>query len=151
MLYKPNKQKSMITVKTTVGGIISRTQHEKVEILLTRRNVEPFKHMWCIPGGHIELYENAVAAVIREIKEETNLDFRPVFLTYVDEIFEDRQIHNVVLLFYGETSNELIPSPDEVSEAGWFSLEEALKMDLAFNHHEALEFFKDRFSLNNIP
>ncbi|MBN1158937.1 MAG: NUDIX hydrolase [Bacteroidales bacterium] len=137
-------------MRTTVGGIIARMKHKKVEVLLTRRNVEPFKHMWCIPGGHIEPYENAVTAVIREIKEETNLDFRPVFLTYLDEIFEDLQIHNVVLLFYGETSNQLRPSPDEVSEAAWFTMEEALKMNLAFNHQQALEFFHERFGSDNI-
>ena len=131
--------------KTTVGGIIARMKHKNLEVLLTRRNVEPFKNMWCIPGGHIELYEDAITAVIREIKEETNLDFRPVFLTYVDEIFTDRHIHNVVLLFYGEASNELRPNPDEVSEADWFSLKDALEMDLAFNHHEALELFHNRF------
>ncbi len=134
-----------MVVRTTVGGIIARVVNKNLEVLLTKRNVEPFKHKWCIPGGHIEPLEDAVTAVIREIKEETNLDFRPFFLTYMDEIFKNKQIHNVVLLFYGEASGKLNPSPDEVTEAGWFALEEALKMDLAFNHHEALEAFYERF------
>ena len=129
---------------TTVGGIILRMQQGKQEVLLTQRNVEPFKGMWCIPGGHIEPYEDAISAVIREIKEETNLDFMPVFLTYLDEIFEDRKIHNVVLLFYGEATNKLVASPDEVTEAGWFPMEEALQMDLAFFHNDALKIFRER-------
>lgn len=31
---------------------------------------------WCTPGGAIELGESLEAALIREIKEETNLEFR---------------------------------------------------------------------------
>ena len=134
----------MVTIKATVGGIITRKENDHVKILLTRRNVEPFKNMWCIPGGHIELFEDAVTAVIREIKEETNLDFRPVFLTYLDEIFTERQIHNLVLMFHGEASNKLQPSPDEVSEAVWFTTKEALEIDLAFNHKLAIQIYLDR-------
>ena len=140
----------MMQVRITVGGIIARMNQKNLEVLLTKRNVEPFKHMWCIPGGHIEPFEDAVTAVIREIKEETYLDFRPVFLNYMDEIFIDRNIHNVVLLFYGEASNELRPNPDEVQEAAWFILEDAMSMELAFNHREALELFQEKFKGRNM-
>ena len=136
----------MVAVKTTVGGIIVRKERGNLEVLLTKRNVEPFKNMWCIPGGHIELFEDAVTAVIREIKEETNLDFKPTFLTYLDEMFENREVHNVVLLFYGQGSNTLKPCPDEVQEAKWVTFEEALQMELAFNHHEALELYHNKVS-----
>ena len=137
----------MASVRLTVGGIITRNGKEGLEVLLTRRNVNPFKNKWCIPGGHVELYEDAVTAVIREIKEETNLDFRPVFFDYMDEIFEDLQIHNVVLFFFGEATNELIPSPDEVSEAAWFTLEEALNKDLAFRHGKAIKLYINKLKL----
>jgi len=128
--------------KTTVGAIIVRRAGSSTEVLLTRRNVEPFKGMWCIPGGHVEQYEDAVTAVIREAREETNLEFRPVFLTYLDEIYAEREVHNVVLLFYGEAENdELIMQPEEGSEAGWFELSDAVNKPLAFEHNKALEIF----------
>lgn len=136
------------SVKLTVGGIITRDNNGRLEILLTRRNVQPFKDKWCIPGGHVELYEDAVSAVIREIKEETNLDFQPVFLHYMDEIFTDRNLHNVVLMFYGEATNELIPSPDEVSEADWFSLDDAMKTELAFHHERAINLYAKKIGYN---
>lgn len=131
----------MSVAKTTVGAIIIRMMNGNLNVLLTRRNVEPFKYKWCIPGGHVEPFEDAVTAVIREVKEETNLDFRPVFLTYLDEIFQEQKIHNVVLLFYGEATNELKASPDEVLEASWYSLDAALQMNLAFYHNKALELY----------
>lgn len=135
-------------VKTTVGAIITRKENGKQKILLTKRNVEPFKHKWCIPGGHVEPFEDAMTAVIREVKEETNLDFKPIFFTYMDEIFKDRKIHNVVLLFYGETSNILRPNPDEVTEATWCTLEEARQLDLAFYHNKALDLFHRKVEEN---
>lgn len=130
--------------KVTVGAVIIRNIDDEVRILLTRRNVEPFRHCWCIPGGHIEQNEDAVDAVIREVREETNLDMMdPEFFGYLDEIFPERGVHNVVLLFYGNASNEAKAEPAEVTEIGWFSVPEALKLDLAFRHREAIQLFLD--------
>ena len=141
--YKKIYPKSIIMPKVTVGALLTRYFGDEPRILLTKRNVEPFKGYWCIPGGHIEQDEDAVNAVIREVKEETNLDFVPRFLSYLDEIFPERNTHNVVLLFQGEASGEAKAEPAEVTEMEWFPVADALKMDLAFRHHEALELFAD--------
>ena len=130
--------------KVTVGALLIRRVGDDIRLLLTKRNVEPFKGYWCIPGGHIEQNEDAVTAVIREVKEETNLDFVPRFLSYLDEIFPERNTHNVVLLFQGEASGEAKAEPAEVTDMEWFPVAVALKMDLAFRHHEAIQLFADR-------
>jgi len=127
--------------KPTAGAIIYRRQHGKYQVLLTRRNIEPFKDYWCLPGGHIEKFENAYDAIIREVKEETNLELNPNFLCYMDEIFQEKNIHNVVLMFCGEATNTPKADPKEVSDIQWFSIDEALKLNLAFKHNEAIEFF----------
>ncbi|MBN1414895.1 MAG: NUDIX hydrolase [Bacteroidales bacterium] len=129
--------------RVTVGAVLTRKINNETNILLTKRNVEPFKDYWCIPGGHIEENEDAVTAVIREVKEETNLDFKPEFFAYLDEIYPERGVHNVVLLFHGEAANEAKGSPAEVADIGWFSIAEVLKMDLAFRHNEAVKLFVD--------
>ena len=41
---------------TTVAAII---KNDEDKILLTRRNVAPFKGQWCLPGGHIDENEKA--------------------------------------------------------------------------------------------
>ena len=128
--------------KATVGAIIYKKENDSLQILLTKRNVNPFKYYWCFPGGHIEEFEDTVQAIIREVKEETNLDFDPDYLCYLDEIFPEMNLHNIVQMFYGEAANTPKADPGEVSDIGWFSLEEALKMDLAFRHNEALKIFK---------
>jgi len=78
-------------------------------------------------------------AVIREVKEETGLDFEASFAGYLDEIVRERGIHAVVLVFTGPATGELVPSEDEVSEIAWFPIEEARSMSLAFTHNEILD------------
>lgn len=130
--------------KATVGAIIYRKNRLSPEILLTKRNINPFKDYWCLPGGHIEEFEPAEKSVIREVKEETGLDFSPDFLCYLDEIFPEMTLHNVVMMFYGKATSSPKADPHEVSDIGWFPLEEAMKMDLAFRHNAALDIFKKR-------
>ena len=121
---------------TTVAAII---KNEKETILLTRRNVEPFKGQWCLPGGHIDQNEKVLDAVIREAKEETGLDFVAEFITYADEIIPDFNWHAVVMVFAGKGSGEFIAQEREVTDIGWFSLEEARSLPLAFVHNQILE------------
>ncbi len=130
--------------KATAGAIIYRKNGVSFDIFMTKRNIQPFKDYWCLPGGHIEDFEPAFSAIVREVKEETNLDYSPRFLCYLDEIFPEMDLHNVVMMFYGEASGIPKADPGEVSDAGWFGLEEAMKMDLAFQHNEALKIFSEK-------
>ena len=129
--------------ETTAAAILTRPGHSD-QILLTRRNVPPFKGHWCIPGGHIDPFEPAREAALREAREETGLEFDTQFLGYFDEILPDHGIHAVVLVFYGEGRGELILQQAEVQEIRWFSLDEARALSLAFDHKTILNAFADR-------
>jgi len=126
---------------TTAGAIIIDKPENPTKALLTQRNIPPFKDFWCLPGGHIDKYETALDAVVREVKEETGLDFTPTFFRYFDEIFPQGNVHNIVLMFYGTVSGKIKIQESEVADIRWFSFEEALKLDLAFTHGEVLSQF----------
>lgn len=52
------------------------------KFLFVKRAKDPEKNKWSLPGGKIEHFEKAEDAIVREIKEELNLDFiRPKFLS----------------------------------------------------------------------
>lgn len=51
---------------------------EDNKILLIKRTKEPFKDMYCLPGGHVEKDEFLKDAIKREVKEETGIEIDPV-------------------------------------------------------------------------
>ena len=128
--------------KTTVAAIISEIKEGNEYILLTKRKVEPYINKWCLPGGHIDKYESAKNAVIREVKEETGLDFHPKFHNYFDEIIPDKDIHAVVLVFTGISGGILVKDNSEVSDAKWVLLDDALNYEFAFQHDDILKHYK---------
>jgi 8-oxo-dGTP diphosphatase len=46
-------------------------------VLLVKRNIEPGRGLWSLPGGFIEEDETVEQAVIREVREETGLSCLP--------------------------------------------------------------------------
>ena len=127
--------------QATVGAIIVAWDGYAPRILLTRRNIEPFRGQWCLPGGHIERYEPAREAIIREVREETGLEFEARFFACFDEIIPERDIHAVVMVFEGPGTGTLNAHRGEVSETGWFSVDEARSLPLAFTHNQILDAY----------
>ena len=127
-------------VKATVAAIIIN-EYDPRKILLTRRKVSPFTEKWCLPGGHIDKYESAERAIIREVKEETSIEYSPKFMNYFDEIIQYKNIHSVVIVFEGSCHETPTPDNNEVGEIAWRPIYEAQKEKLAFRHNEILEYY----------
>jgi len=134
-----NKGLKFTTVKTTVGAIIEKDG----KILLTKRNCYPEKGKWSLAGGHINIGETALEAIIREIKEETNLNLiKPKFFKYYDEFLVNYKIHSILLVFTG-TATGKEKFNEEVQDMKWFTLDEIKNMKLAFYHKKIImEYFK---------
>lgn len=56
------------------AAVVALIVNHKGEILFTKRAVAPHKGMLDLPGGFVDIMETAENALIREIKEELNLD-----------------------------------------------------------------------------
>ena len=134
--------------KATVAAVIHPASGSRDTVLLTRREVAPFKGCWCLPGGHIDDFEPVESAVRREVLEETGLDFEPSeFIGWFDEIFPEHRFHAVVLAFGGPGSGTPAAQLGEVTEIAWFTLGEAQAMPLAFNHNLVLQ----RYAASLLP
>lgn len=104
-----------------VGAILLKEN----KILLVRRNKEPSKGTWAIPGGSVKLGETLQQAAEREIREETGLRIQakePVYLFDLIDRDDQGQIrfHYLIIgLMADLIGGELHPS-DDALDARWF-------------------------------
>ena len=75
----------------------------------------------------------------REVKEETGLNFKPVFFKYYDEIVPKRKWHAVALIFIGSPIGKIKINKKEVKEFKWFTEKEIKKIKTAFTNKKVLE------------
>jgi 8-oxo-dGTP diphosphatase len=127
-------------VRATACAVIEKDN----QVLIVKRNHEPFNGYWTLPGGHIDFGETAEQAVIREVKEETGLSFIPKFITYRDEIYKDINWHGEVLVFHGKAEGKEEIDGKEIIDIKWVDIDEAINMKLAFEHEKTLELYKQR-------
>ena len=62
------------THEITVDIVILTIKNDALQALLVKRNNEPFKDKWAIPGGYVRMSENLDEAAMRVLKEKTNVD-----------------------------------------------------------------------------
>lgn len=103
-----------------VAGIIRNNDNK---ILIAQRNMKKSQGgLWEFPGGKIENDETMEEAIVREIKEELDMDI--VFESYFDEkkyIYPEKEINLIALncRIIGEKYNVL-----EHEKVEWITVEE---------------------------
>ncbi len=126
--------------KVTCGVIIRKGN----KVLLTKRNIAPYKNYWCLPGGHVDWGETVEAAAVREVKEETGLNIKPKFFKYYDEIIPKIKWHAVTFTFISKATGPIKIDRGEVKEFKWFTEKEINKLKIAFkNKHELKDYFRN--------
>lgn len=126
------------------AGVAAIILNEENQVLLQRR---ADIGLWGIPSGHIEIGETVSETVVREVKEETNLDIRirKIIGVYSDpdsQVFDypnGKSIHFITTCFLTEiTGGELKCNSDESLEIKFFS-QENLPENLLKMHPQWLE------------
>ena len=106
-----------------VGVIVFRDQ----EVLLVKRNKEPNKGQWSIPGGRQIIGETATEAAQRELLEETGIKVdRLLLVDVVDAIFPDVKgkikYHYTLVDYMGQWHSGESRPGDDAEEVRWVSL-----------------------------
>ena len=126
--------------ETSAGGVVFRRTDAGPLVLVIR---DAYKN-WGFPKGHLEQGEDAAAAAVREVAEETGLlDLVPHGLIRdIDWLFRFRGklIHKTCTFFLFESSaGEAEPQHDEgITACRWLPLEEALKVVSYANARDVL-------------
>ena len=127
---------------TTDAIIITQIKDEFLILLIKRCN-DPFKNMWALPGGFIEMDEDLMDACKRELKEETGIDDAPLneFAAFGTP-GRDPRGRTISIVFWGIVDNKTaIEAGDDAAKVQWFRINELPQ--LAFDHEEIIERFKN--------
>ena len=124
--------KGLLGPYVTVDGIV---EHGGGIVLIERSN-PPLGY--ALPGGFVDYNESVEDAVVREIKEETNLDFTDIKLFKVSsDPDRDPRFHTVSVIFSGVGKGTLCAGDDAANA-------HVIKSDnipdtMAFDHREIIE------------
>lgn len=136
--YFPEELNKYIKREKSCGAIVFHTFAEGKKVLLIK-NING--QYWSFPKGHVENNETEIETAIREVKEETNLDID------VDTNFREvvqysplREIIKDVIYFaaYSKSTNVHIQE-EELADARWYGLNEALKVVTHDNDRKILK------------
>lgn len=107
------------------------------KIVLIRRNKEPFRGRWALPGGFAEKNETAEECCEREAFEETGLRVRVKKLigVFSDPGRDPRR--TVAAAYLCEVVGGELKGGTDAKEARWFALEELPA--LAFDHEKIIK------------
>jgi 8-oxo-dGTP diphosphatase len=99
------------------------------KVLVVRRARKPAQNLYTLPGGAVELGETLHDAVMREVREETQLEIEPVALAgQRDVIVRDAQMrierHFVVLSFAARWIAGEPVLNEELDDARWLKASE---------------------------
>jgi 8-oxo-dGTP pyrophosphatase MutT (NUDIX family) len=121
-------------------------------ILLTKRSDNG---QWCLPGGAVDPGETVAEACEREVLEEIGLRVRVKRLigvySYADQLViypDGNKVQVVALHFEVEVTGGAAGLSNEVSEFGYFSLEEMEGLEFLGRHKERV---LDTYEKNSEP
>jgi len=105
-------------------------------IVIIKRSKPPFG--WALPGGFVDYGESLEDAVIREAKEETNLDLIELqqFHTYSDPQ-RDPRFHTIGTVFIGKAKGTP-RAGDDAADIKVIKLSQIEKLEFAFDHKKIL-------------
>ena len=128
--------RSALTVDCVVFGV----DDDDLKVLLIKRNLEPFRGRWALPGGFVHIDEPLENAARRELEEETGL--KNVFLEQLytfGRVERDPRERIVTVAYFALVNmrDHAARAATDASDVAWFSATEVT--ELAFDHDEIFE------------
>jgi 8-oxo-dGTP diphosphatase len=125
----------------TVDCIICSGSGIGLQILLIRRGNEPYKGLWALPGGFVDMDEDLHEAARRELLEETGIECNNLIqYKAIGTPGRDPRGRSISVVFTGLVGIDTIALPgDDAADARWFPV--ASLPGLAFDHSKIVEDF----------
>lgn len=125
----------------TVDMVVFTIKDRELKVLLVKRDVNPFKGKWAIPGGFVRINESLEEAAKRELQEETGV--KDVYLEQLYSFGEPKRdprgrVITVAYMALVNSDKINLSATTDVSEVQWSSVSKLPQ--LAFDHKNILEY-----------
>lgn len=128
-----------------LDAVVFHKENKELEVLLIQRKHDPWKGMWALPGGFLEVDETCEEGAKRELEEETGLKNVDLKQFYVfDKVDRDprERIISVAHVGFTDKNKQEIKGADDASDAQWFNVKKLPV--LAADHHSIIGMALDR-------
>ena len=136
----------------SVDAVVFTFSGNKAKLLLIKRRYEPFKGMWALPGGFVDIDEELENAAARELAEETGLEGVPMQQLHTfGECGRDPRGRQITIAYMGiaTSGQNKIKAGDDAAEARWFDIEK-LPKDLGFDHNKIVKFAVEKLKRKRV-
>ncbi len=109
------------------------------EVLLIRRKNPPFKNLWALPGGFLDMDESLQESALRELHEETGIsDIQLKQFGVYGEPNRDPRGRVITIAYIGivKSKQQEAVAGSDASEVAWFSTADLPQ--LAFDHNDII-------------
>ena len=123
--------------------------HKGNSVLLVKRNNEPNKGKWALPGGVVKVGEGVEDATVREVKEEMGLEIKlEGLLSVLDDIHYDGKgrvmYHFVLVTYLASPQGGKVKLNSESDEYKCFSPTEVRSVFATDNTKKVVQRYLDR-------
>lgn len=98
-------------------------------LVLARRGIEPGYGLWVAPGGFVDVGEKVEEAVIREVREEVNLE---IAIDRLLNVYSYRGRTTVIVAYVARVVGGALAAGDETLEARVFPVDQIPWPEIAF-------------------
>jgi len=124
----------------TVDCVVFGFDEGDLKVLLIRRDVEPFRGKWALPGGFVHIDESVEEAARRELREETGMErlYLEQLYTFGD-VNRDPRGRVITVAYYAlvKLADHRVRATTDASSAAWFAVSEVAT--LAFDHNRIID------------
>ena len=118
---------------------VSVIEHKNKVLIMKRENTKFLSGLWEFPGGKIEQNETASEAVIREIKEETNLTvINPIYLGSVQHKYSHFGVNISLFISFPKSIKSLSLNQQHL----WIKIKNIVDYPLPKANHKMLDILK---------
>jgi 8-oxo-dGTP diphosphatase len=130
----------------TVDIVIFTVINNDLKVLLIKRGLPPFVGHWALPGGFVHMDESLEEAARRELKEETGVESKEVYLEQLYTFGEpkrDPRTRVITVAYYALVDSTKIKphvtGMEKIEAVQWFHAHEPPEK-MAFDHRQILEY-----------